>query len=209
MFTLPDLPFAQDALEPHMSAKTLEFHHGKHHKAYVDKLNALVEGTPLGDLALEEVVQRTATYDDPASQAIFNWNHSFFWKSLSPDGRNGPEGALGEAIARDFGGYAQFIEEFTAKGVEHFGSGWVWLVASGDKLEIITAHDAGTPFEQGKVALLCCDLWEHAYYFDYQNRRPDFLKAFAANLANWRFAQDNFAAALTALDGSMRHATQA
>lgn len=195
MFTLPALPFAEDALSPHMSDRTLQFHHGKHHKDYVDKLNDLVGGTELEGLSLEEVISRTHDVGDPDARQIFNnaaqhWNHSFFWRSLTPDA-SPPQGELAALITSTFGGLESFANSFKEKGIDHFGSGWVWLVARGASLEIVTTHDADTPLANGQTALLCCDLWEHAYYLDYQNRRADFLTAFTSHLANWRFAEEN------------------
>lgn len=203
MFTLPDLPFALNALEPHMSARTLEFHHARHHKAYVDKLNALIKGTEFQDLSLEDIIRRAARDRSGDGGPIFDnagqhWNHSFFWQSLAPPTDRKPQGALGELLARDLGGPDGFARAFGEQGAAHFGSGWAWLVLAGGSLAIETTHDADTPLAHGKVALLCCDLWEHAYYLDYQNRRPDFLKSFTASLANWAFAERNLEAARVA-----------
>ncbi len=201
MFTLPPLPYAETALEPHMSAETLKLHHGKHHKAYVDKLNALVEGTPLADLELEALIERVAESDDPKHEKIFNnaaqhWNHSFFWQSLSPESSREPVGEMADLIARDLGGIEAFVEDFKQQGVDHFGSGWVWLVLDKGKLAVVTTHDAGLPLTQGQIPLLTCDLWEHAYYVDYRNERPKFLDAFLNVLIDWDFAADNLAAAM-------------
>lgn len=194
---LPALPYPEDALAPAMSAETLRFHHGKHHRNYVDTLARLIAGTPYADMDLEAIIRHTAASGDTADRKIFNnaaqhWNHSFQWKSLSPDGGGQPTGPLAEAIERDLGGFNQFEARFREEAAGHFGSGWAWLVLSAGRVDVMTTHDAGTPIAHDKVALLCCDLWEHAYYLDYQNRRADFIGAFLARLANWRFAEENF-----------------
>ena len=196
-FTLPPLPYDEDALAPTISAKTMNFHHGKHHKAYVDKLNELILGTDYADMTLEDIVK--ATFQDASQKEIFNnaaqaWNHTFFWSCLSPRGEKPAAGML-RAIERDFGGYDAFAAEFAKQGVSQFGSGWVWLVAKGDKLAIEKTPDALTPMAEGKHCLLTIDIWEHAYYLDYQNKRPDFLKAVIEKLLNWDFAAQNFARA--------------
>ena len=193
--TLPPLPYAEDALAPTISARTMSLHYGKHHRGYVDKLNGLIEGTRFADRPLDEIVK--ATYRDTHQKAIFNnaaqaWNHTFFWNSLRPAGGE-PSGGLAKAIDRDFGGYEAFLKQFVDMGSQHFGSGWVWLVAGKDRLAIETTPDAVTPMAEGKTCLLAIDVWEHAYYLDYQNRRLDFLKAVAGNLLNWEFAARNFA----------------
>jgi superoxide dismutase, Fe-Mn family len=198
MFTLPELPYAEDALAPHISAQTMALHHGKHHKSYVDKLNALLVGDPLADLSLEEVIQKS--HGHAARQGIFNnaaqcWNHSFFWTSMTPDGGGAPVGAVAEMISRDIGNPETFEEAFVKAATEHFGSGWVWLVLNGDKVEIMTTHDADLPLVHGQTALMTCDLWEHAYYLDYQNKRPDFIHAFLDHLVDWDFANANLATA--------------
>lgn len=197
-FTLPPLPFAPDALEPYMSARTLEFHHGKHHKAYVDKANAAIAGTPLEALDEREVIRRAR---DDGNQSLFNnaaqaWNHTFLWKSLRPGGGGSPEGALRDLIARDFGSFEGFSNAFAKEAEGHFASGWAWLVLDGDTLKVTSTHDADTPVAyEGQTPLLVLDLWEHAYYLDYQNARPEFIKAFLGHLANWQFAASNLAAA--------------
>jgi len=193
-FQLPQLPYDRKALDPVMSAETLDFHYGKHHKAYVDKLNELVTGTRFAEMTIEDVVR--ATFNDKSNQPIFNnaaqaWNHTFFWTSLTPRG-GAPAGAMLSALERDFGSYEKFKEQFAKEGVAQFGSGWVWLVASGGKLAIEKTPNAVTPMAEGKQCLLTIDVWEHAYYLDYQNRRPDFLKAVADKLLNWDFATQNF-----------------
>jgi Fe-Mn family superoxide dismutase len=196
-FTLASLPYAENALEPVISANTMGFHYGKHHKGYVDKLNALVAGTDYAAMPLADIVK--ASYEDPAREAIFNnaaqaWNHAFFWSSLSPKGGK-PEGDLAGAIDRAFGGLDKFKDTFAAAGAAQFGSGWVWLTANRGALQIEKTQNAVTPMAEGKTCLLVIDVWEHAYYLDYQNRRPDFLKAVCDRLLNWEFAMRNFKAA--------------
>lgn len=189
---LPALPFAIDALEPHISAETLQFHHGKHHATYVDKLNGLIAGTEFESATLEEIIQRS-------SGGIFNnaaqvWNHSFYWNCLSPNGGGVPAAALAEAINRDFGSFDAFKEKFAAAAVGNFGSGWTWLVKNkGGHLEIVNTDDADNPMTQAYLPLLTCDVWEHAYYIDYRNRRPDYIAAFW-QLLNWDFVASNYAA---------------
>lgn len=190
-FELPALPYAKDALEPHISAETLDFHHGKHHNTYVTKLNGLVEGTDLADKSLEEIIKTS-------SGGIFNnaaqiWNHTFYWNSLSPNGGGEPSGELAEAINSAFGSFADFQAKFNDKAVNNFGSSWTWLVKNADgSLDIVNTSNAGTPItEDGVTPLITVDLWEHAYYIDYRNVRPDYLKGFWA-LANWGFASENF-----------------
>jgi Fe-Mn family superoxide dismutase len=193
-FELPKLPWASDALEPHLSAKTVGFHHGKHHNAYITNLNKLVEGSPLAEKSLVEIIKATA--GDSSKAGIFNnaaqaWNHDFFWKSMKAGGGGEPRGKLLEAINGSFGGYDKFREQFATKAATLFGSGWAWLVADGGKLEIVQSPGAGNPMTQGKSPLLTLDVWEHAYYLDYQNRRPDFITAFLGHLVNWDFAERN------------------
>lgn len=193
-FTLPELPWSQDALEPHITAKTLSFHYGKHHQAYVNNLNKLVEGTPLASKPLEDVIKETA--GDAAKKGIFNnaaqiWNHTFFWHSLSPKGGGEPTGELKDRIVKSFGSVDKFKEEFATKAAAVFGSGWTWLVQSGDKLAIVQTTGAETPLTTKDIPLLTLDVWEHAYYLDYQNRRPDFIKVYLDKLINWEFAQKN------------------
>ncbi len=187
-YELPPLPFAKNALEPHMSAKTLEFHHGKHHKAYVDAANKLIHGTPLEKQSLEDAIRATAK--DEAKATLFNdlaqiWNHNFFWRCLRPKGGGTPDGEVAQAIEKSFGGYDKFRTEFKEACVSQFGSGWGWLVRDKDRLKIIKTPDAVNPLSLGSVALLTCDVWEHAYYLDFQNRRPDFVDAFLDHLVNW------------------------
>ncbi|MFO7977783.1 MAG: superoxide dismutase [Bacteroidales bacterium] len=188
--TLPQLPFTREALEPHISARTLEFHHGKHHKAYVDKLNGLIPGTPYEDATLEEIITK-------AEGGIFNngaqvWNHTFFWESLSPNGGGTPSGKLSDAIEEQFGSFEKFKDEFTKAAATLFGSGWCWLAMDPEgNLEIIPESNAGNPIRTGKKPLLTCDVWEHAYYLDYQNRRPDFLEAFW-KVVDWKMVEERF-----------------
>ncbi len=198
MFKLPELPYKENVLSPHMSEQTLSIHHGKHHKAYVDKLNELLADDPLSDHALEDVIAQSHGHDKRRS--IFNnaaqiWNHDFFWKSMAPDGGGSPSGEIAHAIDRDLGGRKAFADAFTEAAVGHFGSGWVWLVHEDNRLKIVTTHDADLPMVHGQTAILTCDLWEHAYYLDYQNRRPAFVQAFLDHLVNWDFANANLALA--------------
>ncbi|WP_430460109.1 Fe-Mn family superoxide dismutase [Thalassolituus sp. LLYu03] len=192
-FELPALPYAKDALQPHISAETLEFHHGKHHNAYVTNLNNLVPGTEFEGKSLEEIIKTS-------SGGIFNnaaqiWNHTFYWHSLSPNGGGEPTGALADAIAKTWGSFDKFKEEFNKMAVGNFGSSWTWLVKKADgSLAIVNTSNAATPItEDGVTALITVDLWEHAYYIDFRNLRPKYLEAFWA-LANWEFAAANFAA---------------
>ncbi len=195
-FKLAPLPYAPSALEPAISARTMEFHYGKHHAGYVDKLNNLVQGTPLARLPLDEVILRTAR--DRKATGIFNnaaqaWNHDFFWRSMTPGGGGSPEDALGRQIAADFGSFDEFAKQFATQATGLFGSGWVWLVANADGLRIISTANAELPMISQQHALLACDLWEHAYYLDYQNDRETFVHVFLEKLANWEFAVAQFA----------------
>jgi Fe-Mn family superoxide dismutase len=192
-FELPALPYAKDALEPHMSVETLEYHHGKHHNTYVVKLNGLVPGSEYENKTLEEIIT-TAPAGPVFNNAAQIWNHTFFWNSLSPNGGGEPTGALADAINAKWGSFAQFQEAFNDKAVNNFGSSWTWLVKNADgSLEIVNTSNAATPLTSGQTAVITVDLWEHAYYIDYRNVRPDYLKGFWA-LANWEFAAANFAA---------------
>ncbi len=196
-FELPALPYEPNALEPHMSANTLGFHHGKHHAAYVNNLNGLVKDTPLAGKSLEEIIKETS--GDAARQGIFNnaaqiWNHTFFWNSMKAKGGGKPSGALLAKIDSDLGGFEKFCEDFKTAATTQFGSGWAWLVLDNGKLKVIKTANADTPLAHGQKALLTVDVWEHAYYLDFQNRRPDFVSTFLANLANWDFAAKNLAA---------------
>ncbi len=188
--TLPELPYAKNALEPFIGSQTLEIHHGKHHKAYVDNGNKLIEGTDLADLPLEDIVKKVA--GDPSKAGIFNnaaqvWNHSFYWKCMKPNGGGAPTGAVADKIKADFGSYEKFVEEFKNAGATQFGSGWAWLVVDGGKLKVTKTPNAETPITQGLKPILVVDVWEHAYYLDYQNRRPDYLTTFVDKLINWDF----------------------
>jgi superoxide dismutase, Fe-Mn family len=187
-FTLPPLPYAVDALSPHMSAETLEFHHGKHHKAYVDTANDLTDGER-SDAELEDVILE-------ADGKLFNqtaqiWNHSFFWQCLSPNGGGAPGGELAEAINGAFGSLDGFRDEFTQAAKGHFGSGWAWLVHDGSGLSVTSTHDADLPLKHGQKALLTLDVWEHAYYIDFRNARPDYISTFLDHLVNWEFVAKN------------------
>jgi superoxide dismutase, Fe-Mn family len=191
MLTQPDLPYAMNALVPHMSEQTFEFHYGKHHATYVTNANNLIKDTPMADKSLEDIIQSS-------EGGLFNnaaqiWNHSFFWNSMSPDGGGQPGGDLGARIDADFGSFDKFAEAFQAAAVTQFGSGWAWLVEDGGKLAVCQTANANTPLTDGKKPLLTVDVWEHAYYLDYQNRRPDFVKTFLDSLANWDFVEANLA----------------
>jgi Fe-Mn family superoxide dismutase len=191
-FTLPNLPYDYDALSPHMSADTLKFHHDKHHKAYVDKLNKAIEGTPYAQLSLGEIIQKSWRKDTEVfNNAGQHWNHSFFWHCLAPNGGQ-PSGDLKRQIEKDFGDLAAFQKEFADKAAKQFGSGWAWLVLEGEKLRIVTTANAELPMLQGQQAILTCDVWEHAYYLDFQNERPKFIDSFLKKLVNWTFATERF-----------------
>ena len=194
-FELPPLPFASDALEPHISARTFEFHHGKHHAAYVTNLNNLTKDTDLASKSLEEVI-KVAAADLPAKQGLFNnaaqvWNHTFFWNCLKKGGGGKPGAKLLAKIESDLGGFDKFKEDFKAAAIGQFGSGWAWLVLDGGKLKITKTANADLPLAHGQTALLTVDVWEHAYYLDWQNRRPDFVQCFLDNLVNWDFVEAN------------------
>ena len=186
----PALPYEMDALEPYISATTMEFHYGKHHKAYVDNVNKLIKGTEFEELSLEKIIK--ATVDNPEYTGIFNnaaqaWNHTFFWKSMSPKGGGAPKGELLKRMERDFGSYEKFAEEFKNAALTQFGSGWAWLVEDKEgKLSIIKTSNADTPIARGLKPIITLDVWEHAYYLDYQNRRAEFADAFLAHLVNWK-----------------------
>ncbi|TGM37524.1 superoxide dismutase [Fe] [Leptospira biflexa] len=185
---LPELPYAKDALAPHISAETLEFHYGKHHQTYITNLNNLIKGTEFESATLEDIVKKS-------SGGIFNnaaqvWNHTFYWHSLSPNGGGAPKGAVADLITKSFGSFDAFKEKFTQSAVTNFGSGWTWLVKKGDGLEIVNTSNAGSPLKDGMQALLTIDVWEHAYYIDFRNARPKYVEAFW-NLVNWDFANKN------------------
>ena len=195
-FVLPPLPYDKAALEPHISAKTFEFHHGKHHKAYVDKANELVKGTALEGMPLENAVIESRKQ---GVGPLFNnigqiYNHNFFWQSMTPNGGGVAPAPLLDKITAAFGSFDAFKEQFVNAGLGQFGSGWVWLVSNGGKLEIVKTANAESPLTEGKKPLLVCDVWEHAYYLDFQNRRADFLKVFVEKLINWKFAAANYGA---------------
>jgi Fe-Mn family superoxide dismutase len=197
MLTQPDLPYAMNALDPHVSERTFEFHYGKHHATYVTNANNLIKDTPFAEKSLEGIIRATA--GDASKAGLFNnaaqiWNHSFFWNSMAPNGGGQPGGDLGKRIDADFGSFDKFCEAFQQAAVTQFGSGWAWLIEDDGKLAVCQTANAGTPLAQGQKALLTVDVWEHAYYLDYQNRRPDFVKAFLDNLANWEFAETNLSA---------------
>lgn len=193
-FTLPPLPWADDALAPVISKQTMSFHYGKHHKAYVDNLNKLVEGTPLASQSLEDIIKGSA--GDAAKAGLFNnaaqiWNHTFFWNSMKPNGGGKPTGKVAELIDRDLGGYDKFKEDLSKAAMGRFGSGWAWLSVKDGKLAISNTANAGTPLTSGATPLLTIDVWEHAYYLDHQNRRADFVAAVIDKLFNWDFANAN------------------
>ncbi len=191
---LPDLPYAKDALQPHISAETLEYHHGKHHQAYVTNLNNLIKGTEFEDKTLEEII-RTAPAGGIFNNAAQVWNHTFYWNCMKPNGGGEPTGALAEAIDEAFGSFADFKEKYSTSCVTNFGSGWTWLVKKADgSLEIVNTSNAGCPLtEEGVTPLMTCDVWEHAYYIDYRNLRPKYVENFW-NLVNWDFVASNFGA---------------
>ena len=189
---LPALPYAKDALQPHISAETIEYHYGKHHQTYVTNLNNLIKGTEFENLSLDDTIMK-------ASGGVFNnaaqvWNHTFYWKCLSPNGGGAPTGALAAAINAKWSSFEAFKEAFSKAAIGTFGSGWAWLVKNkAGELEIVSTSNAATPMTNGQTALLTCDVWEHAYYVDYRNARPKYVEAFW-NLVNWQFVADNFAA---------------
>ena len=192
--TLPALPYADNALDPVISANTLSFHYGKHHKAYVDNLNKLVAGTEFADLPLVEVIKQSAGKADKAG--IFNnsaqvWNHTFYWNSLRPNGGGEPPAALKQKIVDAFGGVDECKKEIANAATTQFGSGWAWLVVDGGKLKVVKTGNAEVPLTSGMKPLLTIDVWEHAYYLDYQNRRPDYVNAILEKLINWEFALQN------------------
>jgi Fe-Mn family superoxide dismutase len=196
-FEQPPLPFAKEALEPYgMKAETFDYHYGKHHKAYVDNLNKMTEGTDLANKPLEEVIK--ATYNDASKQGIFNnaaqvWNHTFFWNCLKAGGGGMPTGELAERINKDFGSFDKFKEEFTAAATTQFGSGWAWLVDDNGTLKVTKTPNAVNPIAEGQKPLLTLDVWEHAYYIDFKNARPAFIANFLDKLVNWDFVAANLA----------------
>lgn len=192
--SLISLPYAQDALEPHVSAETLRIHHGAHHKGYVDKINVAIEGTPLADADLETIITASVEKGDKKlfNSAAQTWNHGFYWLSLSP-AKTEPSAELAAAITRDFGSLDALKEALSKEAVDHFASGWAWLVSDQGTLKVISTHDAGTALTEGVVPLLTIDVWEHAYYIDVKNKRPDYVKTVLDSLLNWDFASENFA----------------
>ena len=191
-FELPPLPYAKDALAPHLSVEHFDFHYGKHHKAYLDKLNELTAGKPEENKSLEDLIKSTEGV--LFNQAAQVWNHTFYWNSMKPQGGGAPAGALADAIKRDFGSFDDFKKKFAEAGMGQFGSGWAWLVKGTDgKLKISKTANAECPLKQGDKPIICCDVWEHAYYIDYRNARAKFLETFLSSLVNWDFAAKNFA----------------
>ncbi len=193
-FELPTLPYPESALTPHLSSRTLSFHYGKHHKAYVDNVNRLVKGTELAELSLRNIVKATAGVSGKVE--IFNnaaqaWNHSFYWRSMSPKGSGLPSGELAKKIVAAYGSLENFNKEFTETAATQFGNGWIWLVVDKDALKVVKTGNAFTPVAYGTVPLFAIDVWEHAYYLDYQNRRRDYIAAFPDHLVNWDFAAEN------------------
>jgi len=193
-FSLPELPFEKTALEPFISAETLEFHHGKHHAAYVNNLNGMVAGKPEASMTLEQVILAS---DGPMfNNAAQVWNHTFYWHCMKKDGGGVPTGALAAAIDRDFGSFDAFVKEFSAAAAGQFGSGWAWLVLEDGKLKVTKTGNADLPMKHGQVALLTIDVWEHAYYVDYRNARPKYIETFLQKLVNWDFVAANFEKAM-------------
>ncbi len=195
-FILPNLPYGKEDLAPHLTAETLDYHHGKHHNAYVTNLNKLIENHDLESKSLEEIILASSGKADMAG--IFNnaaqiWNHTFFWHSMKKSGGGKPSGPLLSKIEADFGSFDDFIAKFKEAGATQFGSGWAWLVSDKGTLKVIKTPNAALPITDGLVPLLTCDVWEHAYYIDYRNRRPDYIAVFLEHLANWDFAEKNFA----------------
>jgi Fe-Mn family superoxide dismutase len=191
-FELPPLPYSLVSLEPWLSRRALELHYHRHHGGYVDKLNELVAGTPLAGLELAEIIRRTTA--DPAQRSVFEnaaqaWNHAFFWASMTSGGGAGPRGALGEKLRADLGGIDGFRKLFFAAAAARFGSGWVWLVLDRERLAVVHSANAENPLTHAMIPLLACDVWEHAYYLDYQHRRTDYVKAFLDHLVDWRHAE--------------------
>ncbi len=193
-FQIPDLPYSRKALEPHVSEQTLNFHFGKHHKAYCDKLNTLAAGKPYEKMGLEEVIRQSFEKEDTGvfNNAAQTWNHTFLWNSMSPDSQGQPRGSLSELVDRDFESLDGFRKRFKEAAMGQFGSGWVWLVTDGSRLEIVATPNAHNPLTTARTPLLTLDVWEHAYYLDYQNQRDRYTDAFLEHIINWEFAQANF-----------------
>lgn len=192
-FELPELPYAKDALAPHMSAETFDYHYGKHHQAYVTNLNKAVAGTDNEGKSLEDIIAAAEINSGLFNNAAQHWNHSFFWKCMKPGGGGAPTGAVADAIGSSFGSIEAFTEEFSNAAATQFGSGWAWLVGDGSKLEIQKTANADLPLKHSSKALLTIDVWEHAYYIDHRNARPKFIETFLTNLVNWDFVNENFA----------------
>jgi Fe-Mn family superoxide dismutase len=193
---LPPLPYDQDSLAPYISGRTLSFHYGKHHRGYVNKINGFIKETELATYSLEKIIKTSA--GDASKVAIFNnaaqvWNHSFYWKSMKPNGGGTPTGTLAKEITSTFGSFEKFKEEFIGAAATQFGSGWAWLVKDGPTLKVVKTGNADTPMVHGQTPLLTIDVWEHAYYLDYQNRRADYVQSFIEHLINWKFAEQNLA----------------
>lgn len=194
--SLAALPYARDALEPYISSRTLDFHYAKHHQAYVENTRKLIIGTDYSDLSLKEIIQKS--HLNPNHTAIFNnaaqaFNHDFFWKSMKPGGGGAPKGHIGQMVEKSFGSHAQFEKDFAEAALTQFGSGWAWLVLDGTRLKAVKTANADTPLTRGWIPLLTLDVWEHAYYLDYQNRRGDYIRAYLDHLINWSFAESNLA----------------
>ena len=188
-FSLPPLPYDKNALAPHISAETLEYHHGKHHNAYVVKLNELLAGKPEANKSLEEVILSS---EGPVfNNAAQVWNHTFYWSGMKPGGGGKPSGDLAQAIDRDFGSFEKFAEQFTQAGITQFGSGWAWLVSDKGKLSVTKTGNADLPMKHGQKAILTMDVWEHAYYIDFRNARPKYIETFLSSLVNWDFVSEN------------------
>jgi Fe-Mn family superoxide dismutase len=200
MFTLPKLPYAYDALEPHIDARTMEIHHNKHHQTYVDKLNAAVKGTPFENMDVNELMKKLNTVPENIRTAVRNHggghaNHSFFWIVMGPKAGGVPSGKVADAIIKTFGSFDKFKEEFSTAGMTRFGSGWAWLVVDKGKLAVMSTGNQDSPLSEGKVPVLGVDVWEHAYYLKYQNKRADYLAAFW-NVVNWKQVEENYSKAM-------------
>jgi Fe-Mn family superoxide dismutase len=195
-FQLEDLPYDHDALEPAISPRTLEYHHGKHHKGYIDKLNKAIDDTPYADRSLTEIIRSAHEAGDTGvfRNAAQAWNHDFLWNSMSPDGGGDPGGSIADLIESSYGDFSSFREKFRAAATSQFGSGWVWLMHDGDSIDIVTTGNADTPIMNQRQPLLTLDVWEHAYYLDYQNDRAAYIDAFLDELVNWKFAKANLVA---------------
>ena len=194
-FSLPPLPYDKNALAPHLSAETLEYHHDKHHAAYVNTLNKLIDGKPEATMSLEDIIK--SSQGPVFNNAAQIWNHTFYWSCMKPSGGGAPTGELAQAITRDFGSHAKLVEELTSAATTQFGSGWAWLVLDNGKLAMTKTSNADLPMKHGQKALLTIDVWEHAYYIDYRNLRPKYVETFLKSLVNWDFALENLKKAPT------------